>query len=339
MNIQQLHIIREASRYAFNLTEVASILGISQPAVSHQVRELEQELGITIFRRHGRRLLGLTPVGEEILVVVERVLNDVQILLQLGKQRGGRAVRPITLATLSTLTSPRLTRVLHGLPDELPGIRLSLQQSTGQPLLLDRLLRNGELDAALTLRPAALAAELTFTPCCQVPLQLLFPAGHPLLAIDSINLFHLAAFPLIAPPDDDVVGQQIRSAFAATGVEAQVVLATRDPALIRHYVEQDLGIGVVPGLLEPVTSTLVYRDAGAMFAPLEIGLLHPRHLAEEPAIQDWLREMQRALRQCAADSHYRRGTAATSTIPPHNTTASPGDSILLHRPSGSPSPS
>lgn len=314
MNIQQLHIIREASRYAFNLTEVASVLGISQPAVSHQVRELEQELGITLFRRHGRRLLGLTPVGEEILTIVERVLNDIEAMLQIGKQHARTPARQLSLDIQATLASSGILHSLHTLPQRQSQFRLATSISGDALASLAKRLRSGELDLALTIHPTELPAELAFVPCRQVSLQLLFPSGHPLLSIESLNLFHIAAFPLIAPPDDDVVRQHISQAFTAAGLAEQVVLATRDPALIRHYVEQDLGIGVIPSLLDISPGPLVARDASALFASLELGLLYSPAQVDTGQTEPLIREIQRILRQFVVDDPLRKGQVAVQAL-------------------------
>ncbi|ELV56795.1 bacterial regulatory helix-turn-helix, lysR family protein, partial [Escherichia coli 99.1793] len=76
MNFQQLKIIREAARQDYNLTEVANMLFTSQSGVSRHIRELEDELGIEIFVRRGKRLLGMTEPGKALLVIAERILNE-----------------------------------------------------------------------------------------------------------------------------------------------------------------------------------------------------------------------------------------------------------------------
>jgi DNA-binding transcriptional LysR family regulator len=80
MNFQQLRIIRETLRQDFNLTEVATALYTSQPGVSKHIKDLEDELGIEIFVRRGKRLLGLTEPGKELAEVVDRILLDTQNL-------------------------------------------------------------------------------------------------------------------------------------------------------------------------------------------------------------------------------------------------------------------
>jgi LysR family cys regulon transcriptional activator len=76
MNFQQLRTVREAVRHEFNLTATAAALFTSQPGVSRQIRELEQEIGVEIFQRYGKRLLGLTAPGETVLEIIERLLHE-----------------------------------------------------------------------------------------------------------------------------------------------------------------------------------------------------------------------------------------------------------------------
>jgi LysR family cys regulon transcriptional activator len=84
MNFQQLRSVRETVRQGFNLTLVAEALHTSQPGVSRQIRELEEELGVELFVRAGRRLLGLTPPGEAMLPIVERLLQEAENLRRAG---------------------------------------------------------------------------------------------------------------------------------------------------------------------------------------------------------------------------------------------------------------
>ena len=75
MNFQQLRSVREAVRQEFNLTSVSQALHTSQPGISRQIRELEDELGIVIFERVGKRLTGLTPPGQVVLPIIERLMQ------------------------------------------------------------------------------------------------------------------------------------------------------------------------------------------------------------------------------------------------------------------------
>jgi LysR family cys regulon transcriptional activator len=110
MNFQQLRSIREAVRRQFNLTEVANALYTSQPGVSRQIRELEEELGVEIFERYGKRLTGLTEPGREIVRIVERLLLEAENLRQAGDEFAGRHTGRLTVATTTRRRATRCPR-------------------------------------------------------------------------------------------------------------------------------------------------------------------------------------------------------------------------------------
>src|SRR6476619_1291107 len=102
MNFQQLRIIRETVRRNFNLTEVANALFTSQSGVSKHIRDLEDELGVELFVRRGKRLLGLTDPGKEMIEVVERILVDTANIKRLGEQFSNREQGQLVIATTHT---------------------------------------------------------------------------------------------------------------------------------------------------------------------------------------------------------------------------------------------
>ena len=102
MNFQQLKIIREAARQDYNLTEVANMLYTSQSGVSRHIRELEEELGIEIFIRRGKRLLGMTEPGKALLSIAERILNEASNVRRLADLFTNDASGVLTIATTHT---------------------------------------------------------------------------------------------------------------------------------------------------------------------------------------------------------------------------------------------
>lgn len=102
MNFQQLKIIREAARQDYNLTEVANMLFTSQSGVSRHIRELEDELGIEIFVRRGKRLLGMTEPGKALLVIARRILNEASNVRRLADLFTNDTSGVLTIATTHT---------------------------------------------------------------------------------------------------------------------------------------------------------------------------------------------------------------------------------------------
>jgi LysR family cys regulon transcriptional activator len=102
MNFQQLRIIRETVRCNFNLTEVANKLYTSQSGVSKHIKDLEDELGIELFERKGKRLLGMTAPGRELAKIVDRILLDAQNIKNLAEQYSQQDQGQLTIATTHT---------------------------------------------------------------------------------------------------------------------------------------------------------------------------------------------------------------------------------------------
>ena len=128
MNFQQLKIIREAARQDYNLTEVANMLFTSQSGVSRHIRELEDELGIEIFVRRGKRLLGMTEPGKALLVIAERILNEASNVRRLADLFTNDTSGVLTIATTHTQARYSLPEVIKAFRELFPEVRLELIQ-------------------------------------------------------------------------------------------------------------------------------------------------------------------------------------------------------------------
>ena len=147
MNLQQLRIVREAIRQDFNLTEVANALFTSQPGVSKHIKDLEDELGVEIFERRGKRLLGLTGPGQELAGVVERILLDTQNLRRIADQFASRETGHFVVATTHTQARYALPKVIKWFKQDYPKVHLTLLQ--GSPREIGEMLAAGEADVGI----------------------------------------------------------------------------------------------------------------------------------------------------------------------------------------------
>lgn len=148
MNFQQLRIIREAARRDYNLTEVANALFTSQSGVSRHIRELEEELGLELFIRYGKRLLGMTEPGKELLVIAERILNDANNIRKLASTFANRDSGRLLVATTHTQARYALPRVVKAFREQFPLVQLELRQ--GSPEEIVRLVQTGEVDIGIS---------------------------------------------------------------------------------------------------------------------------------------------------------------------------------------------
>ena len=243
MNFQQLKIIREAARQDYNLTEVANMLFTSQSGVSRHIRELEDELGIEIFVRRGKRLLGMTEPGKALLVIAERILNEASNVRRLADLFTNDTSGVLTIATTHTQARYSLPEVIKSFRELFPGVRLELIQGTPQEIAT--LLHNGEADIGIASERLSNDPQLVAFPWFRWHHSLLVPLDHPLTQITPLTLESIAKWPLITYRQGITGRSRIDDAFARKGLLADIVLSAQDSDVIKTYVALGLGIGIV----------------------------------------------------------------------------------------------
>ncbi len=243
MNFQQLRIIRETLRQDFNLTEVAYALHTSQPGVSKHIKDLEDELGIEIFVRKGKRLLGLTAPGKELATVVERILLDTQNLRRIADQFASRETGHFVVATTHTQARYALPKIIQWFKADYPKVHLTLLQ--GSPSEIAGLLKSGEADIGIATEALDKLPELASFPFYRWQHAIIVPQGHPLLAQDKVGLETLAEYPIITYHEGFTGRAQIDQSFAAAGIIPDIVLSAIDADVIKTYVALGLGVGIV----------------------------------------------------------------------------------------------
>ena len=250
MNFQQLRSIREASRCGFNLTEVANVLCTSQPGVSRQIREVEDELGVEIFERSGKRLTGLTEPGKGILVIIERLLVEAENLQRASNDYVDHTKGTLTIATTHTQARYVLPRVVQAFRSAFPDVRIALQQSS--PDHIADLVLSGKADIGIATEGLSQYKELASFSCYQWSHELVVPIGHPLLALanngDYLNLKDLATWPLITYDIGFTGRGHIDEAFRLAGERPDIVLTAMDADVIAQYVQLGMGVGIVASM-------------------------------------------------------------------------------------------
>jgi len=243
MNFQQLRIVRETVRQDFNLTEVANALYTSQPGVSKHIKDLEDELGIEIFIRRGKRLLGLTEPGKELVGVVERILLDTQNLRRIADQFASRETGHFVVATTHTQARYALPKIIQWFKADYPKVHLTLLQ--GSPREIAELVETGQADVGIATEALENVPELVSFPFYTWHHAIIVPQGHPLLAIDRITLEILAEYPIITYHEGFTGRAHVDKAFADAAVVPDIVLSAIDADVIKTYVSLGLGVGVV----------------------------------------------------------------------------------------------
>ncbi|MDZ5460155.1 CysB family HTH-type transcriptional regulator [Azohydromonas lata] len=245
MNFQQLRSVREAVRCGFNLTEVAQALHTSQPGVSRQIRELEQELGVEIFVRQGKRLTGLTAPGRTLLPVVERLLTEAQNLHRIGEDFSQGDVGTLAVAATHSQARYALPAVVRDFQSRHPGVSLKLHQ--GSPQQIAQMLVSGEADIGIATQTLAEQDALVALSCYRWTHSVVVPQGHELLE-GPLTLQRLAAYPLITYDVGYTGRGTIDDAFRRAGLHMQLVLSAMDADVIKTYVGLGMGVGIVASI-------------------------------------------------------------------------------------------
>ncbi|NMF97239.1 CysB family HTH-type transcriptional regulator [Aromatoleum toluolicum] len=246
MNFQQLRIIRETVRRNFNLTEVANALFTSQSGVSKHIKDLEDELGVELFVRKGKRLLGLTDPGRELVVMVERMLLDAGNIKRLAEQYSNRDEGRLTVVTTHTQARYALPQVVTEFKKAYPKVLLKLHQ--GSPEEIVSMLLDGQADIGIATEALSDVPELASFPYYSWHHSVIVPAGHPLDNATPLTLEAIAEYPLITYHEGFTGRSIIDRAFAAAGLLPDVAMSAMDADVIKTYVELGLGVGIVASM-------------------------------------------------------------------------------------------
>ena len=265
MNFQQLRIVRETLRRNFNLTEVANALYTSQSGVSKHIKDLEDELGVELYVRKGKRLLGLTAPGKELVKIVERMLVDANNIKNLADQYSRQDSGNLTIATTHTQARYALPRVVTAFKQQYPKVHLKLHQ--GSPEEIVQLLLGGEADIGIATESLSEVSELSSFPYYSWRHDVVVPLGHPLEALPTLTLAAISEYPIITYHEGFTGRARIEKAFTEAGVIPDIVMSALDADVIKSYVELGLGIGIIASMaFDPERDANLRRlDCGHLF--------------------------------------------------------------------------
>lgn len=246
MNLHQLRFVREAVRQNFNLTEAAKALFTSQPGVSKAIIELEEELGVDIFTRHGKRIRGLTEPGRAVLKSVELIMQEIEGLKQIGREFAAQDSGSLTIATTHTQARYSLPPVVQAFMQKYPKVRLSLLQ--GNPKQVAEMVQRDQADLAIATESIAGIDGLISMPCYQWEHVVVVPPDHPLLKLKVVSLEEIATYPLITYDSAFAGRNKIDHAFALRQIKPDILLEAIDADVIKTYVELGMGVGIIAGI-------------------------------------------------------------------------------------------
>ncbi|MCB1989109.1 MAG: CysB family HTH-type transcriptional regulator [Nitrospirota bacterium] len=265
MNLHQFRFVQEAARRNLNLTEAAKALHTSQPGVSKAIIELEGELGVEIFARHGKRLKRITEPGQHVLKSIELIMREVGNLKRIGEQFSAQDNGTLSIATTHTQARYVLPVPVARLREAYPKVNISLHQAT--PDQVARMVIDEVAEIGMATESLADYPELVTLPCYEWQHVLVMPPSHPLAQKERLGLDDIAHEPLITYHPSFTGRAKIDQAFATRRLQPRIALEAIDSDVIKTYVRLGLGLGIVAEMAmkdDPV-GDLVVRPVGHLF--------------------------------------------------------------------------
>jgi LysR family cys regulon transcriptional activator len=266
VNLQQLRYLCAVVDHGLNVSAAADALFTSQPGISKQIRQLEDELGVPVFIRQGKRLAALTAGGEAIVAIARRALQELNNLKRVGAEFKSEDTGTLAIATTHTQARYVLPPVLKRFAERYPKVRLLLHQ--GNPAQVAEQTQRADVDVGIATEALADYPGLVSLPCYTWNRCVLVPKGHPLAQVRPLTLEALACYPIVTYDFSFTGRSQINAAFAAKGIEPNVVLTALDSDVIKTYVELGLGVGIIAQMAhDPARDTQFEKlDAAHLFA-------------------------------------------------------------------------
>jgi LysR family transcriptional regulator, cys regulon transcriptional activator len=265
MKLQQLKYIWEVSRHNLNVTATAESLFTSQPGISKQIRMLEDEIGMQIFRRSGKHLTEITPVGEKIIGFAGEILDKVDNIKQVAMEFSDQQRGSLSIATTHTQARYVLPDVIKTFIEQYPEVSLHMHQGT--PVQISEQASEGTVDFAIATEALELFENLIMMPCYRWNRSVIVPHEHPLANAEELTLELLAKYPVVTYVFGFTGRSQLDQAFNAAGLRPKVVFTAADADVIKTYVKLGLGVGIVASMAhdEDIDQDLVCLDASHLF--------------------------------------------------------------------------
>ncbi len=276
MELRQLRSLVSLAEAHFSVTQTAERLHLVQSAVSQHLSRLENELGMEIFVRRGKRLVGLTAAGEQVLHYARKTLADIENILAVGRDHAQESRGVLRIGTTHTQARYVLPPVIRAFRESYPEVSLQIHQGTPQQLV--EMATADSVDFSICTEALADDPALAAVHCYRWNRSLIAPAGHPVLARRPLSLEALCDYPLITYVFGFTGASHFRTSFARLGLQPQVVLSAADTDVIKTYVREGFGVGIIasPAYSEAIDSDLQTRDLSRFF-PWEVTrIAYPR---------------------------------------------------------------
>jgi LysR family cys regulon transcriptional activator len=308
MELRQLRSLVAFVESDFNVSRAAAQLNLVQPAVSQHLRQLEDQLGARLIRRHGKRMLGLTELGEQVLGHARGILAGAANILAIGRDQGKDDEGILRLATTHTQARYVLPEIVRAFRADHPGVEVEISQGTPRELV--EALRRDLADLAICTEAIGHQPDLEAWPCFRWNRCLIAPGGHPLLEARPITLELLCSQPLITYVLGFTGRGRFGDAFAREGLRPRIVISAADSDVIKTYVREGLGIGIIADLAYDgkTDADLERRDLHHLFPAETTRIAHARQKYLRGFQRDFLELFQR---RAAVITRARQGVRRT----------------------------
>lgn len=267
MKLQQLRYIWEVAQHGLNVSSTAQSLFTSQPGISKQIRQLENELGLQIFARRGKHLTEITPAGTEIVEIAGHILAEVESIRRIGREHTDHRSGSLSIATTHTQARYALPPVIEQFIGKYPEVSLHMHQGT--PMQISELAVKRKVDFAIATEALELFSELVMLPCYRWNRSIVAPTDHPLNERKPLTLEAVAEYPIVTYVFGFTGRSQLDHAFNRQSLTPRVVFTAVDADVIKTYVKLGLGIGIIASMAyDPsIDHGLTSLDASHLFEP------------------------------------------------------------------------
>jgi DNA-binding transcriptional LysR family regulator len=264
MTLTQLRYLVAIADSGLNITQAAERVHATQPGLSKQLKQLEDELGFQLFTRRGRSLDSVAPAGVRVIEHARKVLAEVANIRSYAANERGEYSGRLLLATTHTQARYVLPQAIAAIKREFPQVSVDLL-AAGDSDVLGKL---DQADLALISTAGSVPQGGVAVPLFRWRRVLLVQATHALAGLDRApTLAELARHPLISYESSTRPDSSLQRAFAGAGVVPQVTMTARDANLIKTYVRAGLGAGL---LAEMATTSSEDGDLRILAAPEEL---------------------------------------------------------------------
>jgi LysR family cys regulon transcriptional activator len=265
MKLQQLRSLAAVAQNGLNITAAAEKLRTSQPAISKQLKLLEEELGFDIFIRSGRTLTKMTAAGEHVVSRALRILRETKNIKGISAELRDEDKGTLSIGTTHAQARYVLPAIIQRFRARYPHVQLHLHQGTSEQIA--EMARVDRIDFAIATGYEQLFPAHVLLPCYQWYRRIVAPIDHPLTRIAKPTLQQLAAYPIVTYVFSFNGSSSLHEAFGRAGIKAQFALTARDADVIKTYVRMGMGVGIVASMaLDPKEDRdLVSIDASHLF--------------------------------------------------------------------------